>query len=443
MPEPSGELAGRVLGEQFRLEYLLGRGGMGEVYCAEQLELGRRVVIKLLNTAGWSNTELEQRFRREARVLAQLNHPNIVQLYAFGRSPDGIAYLAMEYVQGRTLSKLISAEGALPEMRVAALLEQICEALIEAHRCGIVHRDLKPDNVMLVEREGRGMLVKVLDFGIAKLTHAPELRITRPGSILGTPQYMAPEQLREGPIDERTDIWAVGLIGYELLTGAVPFVGDNTMDLMLRVIREPVTPPSRKLAPGALSSAFEALIMRCLAKEPLERFASAAELRDALRTVQQRVPQPRQPTLTLREADLDTDRLSRPIVPQRRGPLFLVLALLLLSAAGAGAFAWFRSRAEPVVDSGDMLPLREWVQGMPFPVGTEYKSFNAKFVEARVAAPRERVLEFYRHHLQEKWGALQDLGAGLMLTNPEAPIKSLSVTSAHSGCILFISRRER
>src|SRR5262245_7600386 len=138
MPEPSGELAGRVLGEQFRLEYLLGRGGMGEVYCAEQLELGRRVVLKLLNTSGWSNTELEQRFRREARVLAQLNHPNSVQLYAFGRSPDGIAYLAMEYVQGRTLSKLISAEGALPEPRVAALLEQICEALIEAHRCGIV-----------------------------------------------------------------------------------------------------------------------------------------------------------------------------------------------------------------------------------------------------------------------------------------------------------------
>jgi serine/threonine protein kinase len=441
MPAPkerSGDLAGRVLGGQFRLEYLLGRGGMGEVYCAEQLEVGRRVVIKLLNTSGWSNTELEQRFRREARVLAQLNHPNIVQLYSFGRTEDGIAYLAMEYIEGRTLSKLISAEGPLPEPRVLALLEQICTALIEAHRCGIVHRDLKPDNVMIVERDARrGVLVKVLDFGIAKLTRAPELRITRPGAILGTPQYMAPEQLREGPIDERTDIYALGLIGYELLTAKVPFEGDNTVDLMLRVIREPVVPPSRKLPAGVISPACEALIVRCLAKEPLERFASAGELHDALLAIQH--SEPRQEPLRLREADLQTER--NPALPRRRGPLAAVVAGLLLLLAAGGSFVWFRSRELPVADGGGELLLREWVQGMPFPKGTEYRNFTATSVEAHVAAPRERVIDFYRSQIGQKWGAFQDLGAGLIVTNPDAPIKSLSVTSARDGSRLFIERR--
>jgi len=483
-PQNVPSLVGRIFGNQFRLESLLGRGGMGEVYLAEQLELGRRVVLKLLlNSQQWSSPELEERFRREARVLAQLNHPNIVQLYSFGRSDDGISYLAMEYIEGRTLTTMINERGALPELLVLSMLDQICSALVEAHRHGIVHRDLKPDNVMTMERYGQPAFVKVLDFGIAKLIHTQDPRLTRSGAILGTPQYIAPEQLREQPVDERTDIYALGLIGYELLTGEVPFAGDNTMDLMMRVLNDEAIPPSRKPHGAHVSAATEALIVRCLAKEREQRFQTSLELREALAAIPrgtgassehpviaapvtsepEPTPAPTEakdswPSLSLDEPEHDVVHVSR--VRQRRARTFATAAAVLVGLlVVVGSIAWLASsnltgtqlwnevasQPQPSAAGGAAealpLPVREWVQGMPFPDGTDYEGFEATYVDARVAASPDQVLTFYRSHIREKWGAFEDRGGELIVANPEAPIETLTVTADETGSRLFIKRR--
>ncbi|MET0385707.1 MAG: protein kinase [Polyangiales bacterium] len=279
------DLSGRMLGNQFRLECLLGRGGMGDVYLAEQLEVGRRVVVKVLRAPHLSAPQSEERFRREARALAQLNHPNIVHLYTAGRTDDELAYLAMEYVEGRTLGSVIGERGALPEVEVLGILDQLCSALVEAHGRGVIHRDLKPDNVMLIERRSQPPLVKVLDFGIAKLAHMPDARITRDGEVIGTPLYMAPEQLRNKQVDERADIYALGAIGYEMLTGHLPFEGDTTLSVIARVLSERVIPPRERIPGLPLSAATDALIERCLAKEAADRYDSAQALRDALAAI--------------------------------------------------------------------------------------------------------------------------------------------------------------
>lgn len=461
-PQAEPSLVGRVFSGQFRLEALLGRGGMGEVYLAEQLELGRRVVLKLLlNSEAWSEPELEERFRREARILARLNHPNIVQLYSFGRTDDGISYLAMEYVEGRTLTTTIAERGALPEPLVLGILDQIGSALVEASRHSIVHRDLKPDNVMTVDRYGEAAFVKVLDFGIAKLTRAHDPRITRSGAILGTPQYMAPEQLREQPLDERTDIHALGLIGYELLTGEVPFRGESTMDLMMRVLNEEAEPPSRKPRGEHVSAATEALICKCLAKDPSQRFQTPAELREALAAIPREPTgplsgehEPRGPRSEPLRVSLYSPEFDEPTERPQRGRRSLGLTAaacgtVLVALAG---LAWFVSSADPLrmqaalqpkaADSAAPLTLREWVQGMPFPQGTDYLSFERQFVEARIPAEAGRVLAFYRQLIHEKWGTFQDQGSELVVPNPNAPIASVMVWSEESGSRLFIQRRD-
>lgn len=475
-PHDTPSLVGRIFGGQFRLESLLGRGGMGEVYLAEQLELGRQVVLKLLLHSQWSSPEVEERFRREARVLARLNHPNIVQLYSFGRSDDGISYLAMEYIEGRTLTSMITERGALPESLVLSMLDQICSALVEAHRHGIVHRDLKPDNVMTTERYGQPAFVKVLDFGIAKLTRTHDARLTQSGAILGTPQYMAPEQLREQPVDERTDIYALGLIGYELLTGEVPFDGDNTMDLMLRVLNEEPVPLSRKPHGAHVSHATQELITRCIAKQPEQRFQTSTELRDALAAIARNTsPSPAPPVVVAPVADpapaaavpptaaashtrpslaLDASELELPRAHRSRGArtaltsiavLFGLLSLIV-------AVAWLASSNIRGTQLGSILsgqpaseaPLavREWVQGIPFPEGTDYDEFEPTYVDAHVAASTAAVLAFYRGQIREKWGAFQDLEDELIVTQPSAPIEKVTVTADQEGSRLFIKRRD-
>jgi serine/threonine protein kinase len=471
-PQNLPSLVGRIFGNQFRLEALLGRGGMGEVYLAEQLELGRRVVLKLLlYSQQWSSPELEERFRREARVLAQLNHPNIVQLYSFGRTEDGISYLAMEYIDGHTLTATIRERGALPELLVLSMLDQICSALVEAHRHGIVHRDLKPDNVMTMDRYGQPAFVKVLDFGIAKLTRVHAPRLTQSGAILGTPQYIAPEQLREEPVDERTDIYALGLIGYELLTGEVPFVGDNTMDLMMRVLNDEPIPPSRKSHGGHVSAATEALIVRCLAKDREQRFQTSIELRDALAAIprgtaaQSEQPEPQRvqardtwPSLSLDMPEHEIPHVSR-VRRRRARTLATAIAVLLGLLVVVGGVGWLASAnitGTELLDGVATQPqsngargseaaplqLREWVQGMPFPQGTDYDGFEATYVDARVAASEERVLAFYRLHIREKWGAFEERDGELIVTNPDAPIDTLTVTADEKGSRLFIKRRD-
>jgi serine/threonine-protein kinase len=284
MPPDSPDLSGTLLAGQFRIRQGLGQGGMGAVYLADQLGVGRPVVVKLMHPV--ENPEqrahLEQRFQREARVVAQLNHPNLVHIYTFGRCDDGRLYLAMEYVPGKTLRQLLDSEGAFAERRVLDIIHQICNALAHAHAMGVVHRDLKPDNVMLIERQGQPDHVKVLDFGIAKLTGRAEKALTATGMIFGTPQYMAPEQVHARSVDQRTDIYALGLIAYELLTGQPAFDADSAVGLMMKQVSAPVIPPSQRRGGLRVAPATEAMIERCLQKAPENRFSTIEELQVSL-----------------------------------------------------------------------------------------------------------------------------------------------------------------
>jgi serine/threonine protein kinase len=287
----SSDLTGMVLaGGQFRLGQLLGEGGMGSVYLAEQLGVGRHAVVKLMK-AGVSDArraELEERFQREARLVAHLNHPHLVHLYTFGRATSGQLYLAMEYVPGRTLRQVMQEDGQLTEVRTLRIIEQMCGALHEAHRIGIIHRDLKPDNVMLSPRHNNPDYVKVLDFGIAKLMVDTELRLTATGVVFGTPQYMAPEQVHGRGMDQRTDIYAVGAIAYELLTGQPVFDANSAVAVMMKHATAPVVPPSER-RPG-LHPRTEAVIQRCLEKSMAQRFADMlaleAEVQSTLRALE-------------------------------------------------------------------------------------------------------------------------------------------------------------
>ncbi len=280
----SMNLSGQIIASQFQVERMLGEGGMGAVYLADQIDMGRKVVIKVLHpelTAG--SPKAVERFKREARAVAQLNHPNIVQVFVFGETDQRQMYIAMEYVDGDDLALHLKSGEPMHQARALKIADQVCSALIEAHSAGIVHRDMKPDNIMLTNRHGNPDYVKVLDFGIAKLTEPGQAQITQAGSVFGTPRYMAPEQTKSEPVDARTDIYAMGVILYEMMSGEHPFTATTALDYMVQHATVPAPPPSEKVAGLALQPRVEQLVLRCLEKSPDARFASARELQREIR----------------------------------------------------------------------------------------------------------------------------------------------------------------
>src|SRR5690348_18469292 len=231
---------------------------MADVYLAEDQELGRRVAIKILNSRHGNDDQFIERFRREAKNAAALNHPNIVSIYDRGEAEDTY-YIAMEFLDGRTLKELIVGRGAAPINVAIEYARQILSALRFAHRHGIVHRDIKPHNV-LVDGEGR---VKVTDFGIAR---AGASQMTEAGSIVGTAQYLSPEQARGGDVDQRSDLYSLGVLMYELLTGTVPFTGDTPVEIAMKHLSQLPEPPSSRRPD--LPHELDLLVMRALAKDP-------------------------------------------------------------------------------------------------------------------------------------------------------------------------------
>jgi serine/threonine-protein kinase len=243
-PAASGLLAAdTVLAGRYRIRELLASGGMGEVYRAEHVELGRAFALKVMKPELAGDADFVDRFRKEAVACSRIGHPNIIDIVDFGRTPDGLFYFAMELLDGRTLAELVAAEGAQSVKRVRQLMAQLCHGLAAAHALGIVHRDLKPENVMLIRREGLPDVIKILDFGIAKVTGSlASGGQTAIGLVVGTPQYMSPEQAEGKPIDARTDIYSVGLILYELLTGRPAFEGSTPSLLIAKQVAEPPPP---------------------------------------------------------------------------------------------------------------------------------------------------------------------------------------------------------
>lgn len=278
----SDPLIGQEIEGRFRLVAPLGQGGMGRVYRAVQGGLDREVAVKILNTPPFGERDLTavKRFFLEASVTARLAHPNIVVIYDHGRTEDGILYIAMEYLRGRTLAQILAAEGRLAPARVVRIGAQIARAVREAHRNGLVHRDLKPSNVMILQREDEPDFVKVLDFGLAKFFAASGLDTTLSGGYVGSPLYMAPEMVRGEPVTPRTDVYSLGAILYEAACGRPPFQADSPIAVLLEHASSP--PPRPRMLAPEISPALEQVILRAMEKDPARRFASMGEMLEAL-----------------------------------------------------------------------------------------------------------------------------------------------------------------
>lgn len=267
---------------QYKLEEKIGEGAMGVVYRGHHAMLRRPTAIKLLNIEKMTDVSVA-RFEREVRLTSQLNHPNTISIYDFGRTPEGIFYYAMELIDGINLDALVRGFGPLPEGRVIFFLSQLCGSLNEAHLLGLIHRDIKPANVMVCQRGGQCDVVKLLDFGLVKAIDAErEGGLTASNALTGTPLYLSPEAfVATDSVDARSDLYSLGALAYYLLTGTTVFTGRNLIEICRQHVDAPPIPPSTRLG-RQIDPELESLILRCLAKQPADRPASAAELANAL-----------------------------------------------------------------------------------------------------------------------------------------------------------------
>src|SRR5438874_6594134 len=287
-PDP---LLGRVINDRYKIIEQIGHGGMGRVYKALQAPLDRVVALTILGAGHDRDPNFYKRFFLEASVTARLTHPNTITLYDYGRTEDGIFFIAMEFLDGRTLSQAMQQEGPLAQERVIHVAQQICRSLREAHALGIIHRDLKPANVMLLRQHDDHDFVKVLDFGLVKFFHGdnPDGEITNAGTFMGSPHYIAPEQARNQGPDQSCDIYSLGVLLYQMLTGKVPFTAPNPVDIILKHLHEAPVPPRQVRPDLPIDPQIESIVLRCLAKERAERFQSMDDLLAALKVQRQRL----------------------------------------------------------------------------------------------------------------------------------------------------------
>lgn len=289
VPVSDGELGpSDLVGERLFGDYVLrkklGEGGMGSVYLAENAAINQKIAVKVLHPESAASDEIVQRFNREANAIARLTHPNTIRVFIFGKTPEPLIYLAMEYVNGNSLRDELHKQGSFDELRSINVMRQTLHALAEAHELGIIHRDLKPDNIMLTKFRGVDDFVKVLDFGIAKVTEPDgqdQRKLTQAGVVYGTPEYLSPEQARGKDIDHRADLYAMGIILYEMMTGVVPFTGSTSLAILSgHVYQEPPDPADVARAP--ISPEMRAIIMKAIAKKPDQRYQDAMDFLEAL-----------------------------------------------------------------------------------------------------------------------------------------------------------------
>ncbi len=286
------KLIGQTLDGRYFIEKKIGEGGMGVVFSARHAVIERPLAIKVLKREAMRDTATIRRFVQEAKAASRIGHPNIVDVTDFGTTPDGMTYSVMEFVPGQTLGTALRLGAPFPAMRALRITAQIARALGAAHDKGIVHRDLKPENVFLLDRDGRQDFVKIVDFGIAKVTppsgKPAEPRLTRAGSVFGTPEYMAPEQAAgRNDTDGRVDIYALGVILYEMICGRVPHRGDSMVRTLAMQMLDPIEPPSKVRPDLEIAPDLEAIVLHALAKKREQRYQTMGELLAALDTLLQ------------------------------------------------------------------------------------------------------------------------------------------------------------
>jgi len=348
-PSTRETLVGRTVAGKYAIEALLGSGAMGEVYKARQIALDKKIALKVMHAAVAGDPSFAERFHREAKAASRLDHPNSIRVIDFGEEPDGLTYIAMEYVEGRDLHDVIQKEWPLSGERVANILIQATSALAVAHDMGVVHRDLKPENIMVVagtDEDGRPTdIVKVLDFGIAKIMDksggagtagGPK---TTAGLVIGTPEYMSPEQGRGEPIDTRADIYSIGVILFELLTGQVPFSAETPIGTVVKHLTD--EPPVPSGLNPAIDRRLEAICLKAMQKKRDERYQNARELRAALRAVVDEPPS----SVSVMPAAVAPTMIGMPEAPPTRilsAPQASRAATAHVASAPAKAAAWPR-----------------------------------------------------------------------------------------------------
>ena len=391
---------GRVVAGRYQILELIGSGGMGSVYLAEQLGVGKRVAIKFLAARYISDEAVAQRFMREGRVGVEVTHPGAAQLLDMGRDEDEL-YLVFEYVGGENLTERIEREGPMPFEDAKEIVLRVAEVLAFAHDHGIVHRDVKPDNIRVL-KDLSGTHVKVLDFGIAKWVKQ-DPNLTAEGSMAGTPRYMAPEQIRGEPVDGRSDLYSLGLILFELLTGKPAFAAKNVPQLLLQQLQNPV-PSLAELNPSLQYPQLDALIQKACAKNPQARFRHLAEFITALKTVRldkssklvpasglphQEVTSGANPAFTRTLATMYPDGPQPKVAHQKRTAVWFALGIMgaacVISSGLLATWFWVRSNvnneaiANPLA-SADCPALKMY--------NAELRALSVDELEARVARSR-------------------------------------------------------
>ena len=372
----AGPWAGAIIDGRYRLTEKLGEGGMGTVYKVEHVRMGKVLALKLLRPEVARDKKLKQRFHQEARLVSKLSHPNTIQVFDFGELEDGSLYIAMEYLSGRDLAWTLRGHGWLPERKAISIASQVLASLAEAHENNIIHRDIKPANIMLLKGKAGDDRVKVLDFGIAKLTAEEQRKhITGVADFLGTPAYMSPEQAKGEPLDPRSDLYSVGAMLFELLTGRGPFLGPTPLSVITKHMTEE-PPRFADVAPEKeISLGVEHVVRKALAKRREDRFASAEQMRAALEGLQHDAgpthvnltPVPEEVSGSRMAKREDFDRFERSLRMQRM--LTPVLFLLLLGAATAGVYRYWQRDLEKGVSAVEREPNNEPAQANRIALG--------------------------------------------------------------------------
>ena len=336
------DLVGQTIVDRYRVTQKLGHGGFGAVFLAEDLRTGAICALKALRPALIDSSEMFTRFLREASLPSSIGHPNIVEIWDTGRTSTGTPFFVMEYLEGEDLGRLLAREGPLPWPRVFTIALQICSALHAAHQAGVLHRDVKPENFFLIAGH-QNDFIKVLDFGIAKKTGREQSVITQAGAFVGTPEYMSPEQARGDELDRRVDVYGVGILLYNLVTGEVPFKGGSELEILNKHAKQPPAPPSQ-LNP-AVPDFVERVILRALAKAREDRYLSMQELAQALRDALERDVGDRAaaPDSLIADAPAAWSSVSMPVPrPGPAAPTWLsVVAGLTLGVVLLAAAAYF------------------------------------------------------------------------------------------------------
>jgi hypothetical protein len=378
----SDPLLGQVLDGRYRIESILGEGGMGLVYKAVHTALNKPLAIKVLRPEVSKNEQIVARFRQEAQSASAIGNQHIIDISDFGVLGDGSTYFVMEFLTGQSLTGAMESE-RFPTERTIGIAKQLANALGAAHEIGVVHRDMKPDNVQLIRRGGNPDFVKVLDFGIAKVGGSTS-KLTQAGQVFGTPHYMSPEQCAGTTVDHRTDIYAVGVILYEMATGQVPFDADNLMGILTKHLYENPIPPHELPPPTDVPSSLEAVILKCLAKKPEARYQSMAELNRDLEAVAQGLTpqavaeQVGRSTASQTAPDLTspgrvTVGMGQPEVPMRKlSPVVIGIGVLLVAGIGAAlAFSGGSGGSQEQADAHVVQPAAPEAAATPTPPPAE------------------------------------------------------------------------